>query len=383
MKNQKGITLLSLVITIVLMLIIAGTTIYTSTDRFKINNLNKLYNDIDTLKDKVDNYYLQYGGLPVLKNEQNEPIRYTFSTLNFDKNVNDDENYDILDLAAMGDFTLNYGKEGYKNPNRSDDVYVINEKTHTIYYVKGIESRNGVIYHTKLLETNLNQSQIPPTKPSINIVEGNKVEAIDENTSTIDQYETDVTLEFIPGKDNVAGISRTTYSINDSEEVNIDTLENHQYKITQNGTYEITVKTYNNSNLNSEITKIIERKVEVWSGNLTEKSVNTLKNTRIIQAGVNTGKRTSFNGTTVYTLEIPEGATQLYITTNGNGTLDGRNGSHGFTNDAFTSKYSVLEENKNSFYLKGSGTLDLTPNLEYKYIAMEFSTNNAITFEFK
>ena len=310
MKNQKGITLLSLVITIVLMLIIAGTTIYTSTDRFKINNLNKLYNDIDTLKDKVDNYYLQYGGLPVLKNEQNEPIRYTFSTLNFDKNVNDDENYDILDLAAMGDFTLNYGKEGYKNPNRSDDVYVINEKTHTIYYVKGIESRNGVIYHTKLLETNLNQSQIPPTKPSINIVEGNKVEAIDENTSTIDQYETDVTLEFIPGKDNVAGISRTTYSINDSEEVNIDTLEKHQYKLTQRGTYEITVKTYNNYNLSSEITKTIEikqTKIE-WSGNVPNYTYYNYTT-----GSENSGVITYAKNYGVYFIPIPEGATSITI----------------------------------------------------------------------
>ena len=43
MKKQKGITLVSLIITIVLLLIITGTTVYTSVNRFKINNLKKTY----------------------------------------------------------------------------------------------------------------------------------------------------------------------------------------------------------------------------------------------------------------------------------------------------------------------------------------------------
>ena len=37
---------------------------------------------------------------------------------------------------------------GFKNPNTSDDLYIINEKTYTIYYVKGIE------LNEKLLNTN-------------------------------------------------------------------------------------------------------------------------------------------------------------------------------------------------------------------------------------
>ncbi len=249
MKNQKGITLVSLVITIVLMLIIAGTTVYTSTNRFKINNLKKMQNDIELLNDKVNNYYLKYGGLPVLRNDSNEPINYTFRTLKFDKNVNDDENYYIIDLAAIGNITLNYGKEGYNNPNNSDDVYIINNKTHTVYYVKGIESNDGNIYHSLKLEDIQNTDNIPPTTPQINVVSGDQ---IDENN-----YETNVTLEFVPGKDNWSGVSKTTYSINGSTEQNIDTLENHQYPINEKGTYKITLKTYDNNNILSEEKKTI------------------------------------------------------------------------------------------------------------------------------
>ena len=48
-KTNRGITLTTLIITIVVMIIIAGTTVYTSLDRFEINKLNKMYNDIKLL----------------------------------------------------------------------------------------------------------------------------------------------------------------------------------------------------------------------------------------------------------------------------------------------------------------------------------------------
>ena len=52
MKNQKGITLVSLIITIMVMIIIAGTTINISLNRFRVNNIKKMINDINILNDK-------------------------------------------------------------------------------------------------------------------------------------------------------------------------------------------------------------------------------------------------------------------------------------------------------------------------------------------
>lgn len=244
MKNQKGVTLVSLIITIIIILIITSATVYTSTNRFKINNLSKMYNDIELLNDKIATYYLKFGGLPIIKNTENTPIKYTFSELNFDKNINDDDNYYIIDLEAIGNITLNYGKEGFKNQNTSDDVYIINNKTHSVYYVRGIEYTDGNLYHSKKIENNANQDTVPPTKPQINIIAGDK---IGEN-----QYETNVTLEFLPGKDNWSGINKTTYSINGSKEEDINSLENYQYKINERGIYEINLKTYDNNNIYSE-----------------------------------------------------------------------------------------------------------------------------------
>ena len=67
MKDKKAITLVSLIITIVLLIIVSGATIGISVDRFKTNNLKKMYNDIELLNGKVENYFIKFGGLPILE----------------------------------------------------------------------------------------------------------------------------------------------------------------------------------------------------------------------------------------------------------------------------------------------------------------------------
>lgn len=234
LKNNKGITLISLIITVTVMLIIAGTTVYTSLDRFEINRLKKMYNDIELLSDKVANYYLKYNGLPIKE-------LYT-STLDFDKNVNDNDNYYIIDLEAMEGISLNYGKEG-----TSDDVYIINEKSHTIYYVKGIEV-DGTTYHYIKKESEISDT-IPPTKPELNVISG----IINDEGI----YISDVEIEIVPGKDNWSGIDKTTYTINDNGiETDIKTLTNNILKITEDGTYTIKARNYDKNENVSETTTL-------------------------------------------------------------------------------------------------------------------------------
>lgn len=255
LKNNKGITLVSLIITIVLMFIIAGTTIYTSTNRFKINNLKKMYNDIELLNDKISTYYVKYGGLPILKNDTGDSILYTYSNLDFDKNVNDDSNYYIMDLEALGNMTLNYGEEGYRNPNTSDDVYIVNNKTHAVYYVKGIENADGIIYHSLENQSLENEDTVPPTKPQINVISGTQDKTNEETTQTKLYFTSDVTVEFVSGKDNWSGISKTTYSIDNGVEIDISELPNNEYTLNTNGSYDIKVRSYDN-NLNYSETNL-------------------------------------------------------------------------------------------------------------------------------
>ena len=84
-KSNKGISLVSLIIVIAVMMIIASVTMNISFKRVEINNLNKLKNDLKLLEDKVSNYYLRYNVIPVVRDENNTIRKYTYTTLNFNK----------------------------------------------------------------------------------------------------------------------------------------------------------------------------------------------------------------------------------------------------------------------------------------------------------
>ena len=66
-NNQKGISLVTLVIAIAIMLIITSTLIYNISTGSDIRALNNMYNDITKLKDKIDLYYATHHTLPIIQ----------------------------------------------------------------------------------------------------------------------------------------------------------------------------------------------------------------------------------------------------------------------------------------------------------------------------
>lgn len=244
-KKDRGISLVSLVITIVVMMIIASITINTSLDRFEINNINKMINDLELLQDKVSNYYLKYNVIPVVRDTNNDIVIYT-GNINFDKNPGDNANYYIIDLKAMEGISLNYGQEGFKNLNSSDDVYIINEKSHNIYYARGIQFNDK--YYYSLQDGISTTDNVPPSKPEIKIISGEK------NEDGI--YISDVQIEIIPGKDNWSGVEKTEYSTDNGVIWNnIEDLENNILPlISENGLYIIKAKTTDKNQNTSENT---------------------------------------------------------------------------------------------------------------------------------
>ena len=140
-KQEKGITMTTLVITVIMLIIFTNVMIYNTKSSININKLTNLYNDIELLRDKVSTYYDEYGKIPA-------KIEYTNTSGLLDvlstKNEIGNKFY-VIDLEAMQGITLNYGKDyeivkdGKVDPNNYTDLYIINENSHNIFYVKGIE----------------------------------------------------------------------------------------------------------------------------------------------------------------------------------------------------------------------------------------------------
>lgn len=144
-EDCKGITLVTLTIAIIIMLIITSTLIYQTNTGNNVRKLNNMYEDITNIKEKVDLYYAKYHEIPIVETpyENVSNIRSI--------NPNDNDVYYVVDLEAMGNITLNYGKSYHQYihsaSNELTDIYVINERSHSIYYIKGIEFE-GDIYYT-------------------------------------------------------------------------------------------------------------------------------------------------------------------------------------------------------------------------------------------
>lgn len=145
LKENKGITLVTLVLAIVIMLIISSILIYNADTATKTKALNSMYNDISSLANKIQIYYSRYGEIPAIKEPYTnvESIKFI--------NQNDSDKYYVIDLEALEKVTLSYGKDysKYKEGANTEltDIYVINEQSHNIYYIKGVQV-DEITYYT-------------------------------------------------------------------------------------------------------------------------------------------------------------------------------------------------------------------------------------------
>ena len=157
-KSKKGITLVTLSIAIIIMLIITSTLIFNISTGTKVKALNDMYHDIEKLKDKVDIYYSKYRSIPVVKTKY-ENIENIVSI-----NPNDNNEYYVIDLEALENITLAYGKDygKYKsNPSKTlTDLYVMNARSHKVYYIKGIQFDHQMYYTIPEESTKVELSEI-------------------------------------------------------------------------------------------------------------------------------------------------------------------------------------------------------------------------------
>ena len=155
-KTNKGVSLISLSLAIALMMLIAGVLIYNAININEMNKLNNMYNDIEILQDRISVYYNEYNDIPAIKT-----TTYTSTQLGIpeDKlNPNDNNVYYEIDLPAIDNLTINYGRK----VQNSNDVYVVNEQSHTVYYKLGITVDSETYYTMQEEYTEVNYGVMEP-----------------------------------------------------------------------------------------------------------------------------------------------------------------------------------------------------------------------------
>ncbi len=149
---MRGITLVTLSIAVIIILIITSTIIYNMTSNLGIGRLRDMQNDIKNLRSKVADYYAQYGDIPARKSVEYTNIGHIKSSGVISDAVDTGKFY-VIELSSLDNLTLTYGQdyEQLKNgsvtdPNSLKNLYIINEASHNIFYVEGIELDNEWFY---------------------------------------------------------------------------------------------------------------------------------------------------------------------------------------------------------------------------------------------
>ena len=131
---EKKISIFIIVIIITILIIISISAKKT----LNLNKLNNVYKDIEILDDRISMYYLDNGFIPV----KSEKIDFKENSIN----PNDNDNYYEIDLDKLENLNIYYGRRKLGK----NDIYIINEQSHAIYYYEGVESNYEKIYTRKL-----------------------------------------------------------------------------------------------------------------------------------------------------------------------------------------------------------------------------------------
>ena len=147
-KEQKGVTLFILVITVVILSILVTTVVVSVNGYGELKGLKSLANDLQALQEKVSIYYEKYGELPI-SNIITDDVP---ALLGNSRNENDGSTYYKVNLQLLDNIILTYGSEKFEN-----DYFIINEQSYNIYYYAGLEANNQKYYGIKDVARSIEQ----------------------------------------------------------------------------------------------------------------------------------------------------------------------------------------------------------------------------------
>ena len=136
MKKNKGITLVSLIITVVLLILLAGTTTYVVDRITKTMNVENVKTDLLLIQAQIKTIAEKNSF-----NSEENPLIGTLSSIDTEKyGVEAERDYYLLsreDLKTMNLENIEY-----------DNGYYVCYETEEVIYIKGVKNNNGDTLYT-------------------------------------------------------------------------------------------------------------------------------------------------------------------------------------------------------------------------------------------
>ena len=247
MKNERGITLITLAITIVVMIILTFTISVNIEPYLEQRERSNFETDMQSLKEEIEQYYSRVKDLPLLN-------KYTdTSMIESIKNANDDDEYYVLDIRQL-EVKLNNGSDYAKALEKGEDttitssdnlrdLYIINKQSHTIYYPKGVEYSGSTHYRL----------------PEVYTIIDNEKPTISYDSEKIIDLDTTIDSEYIKNNNS---ISDNKSSISEIEIANL-VIKNSNNEVVENtlDKYDIYTVNYTVRDKDGNSTELITQKM--------------------------------------------------------------------------------------------------------------------------
>lgn len=181
-KIKNGVSLVILTITIIVMIILAGSAVSVTTNIISNSQKATFSEDLIQIEDAVKAYYIDNNTLPIKKDDENMEIHYTLldiknlpdfqktrqSVLNAEITKNfDDDNNNIFYQIDLSKIDVTSTTRGYETQGDLD-IYVVSRNTRTIYYLNGEKIGDNIYFST------------------VNLIDSDKIkeEQVEDNSTT-------------------------------------------------------------------------------------------------------------------------------------------------------------------------------------------------------
>lgn len=223
MKNKKGISLVALTITIVVLIIISSVAIFVSSETLDNADLAAFASDLTQIEDAVKEYYLTNNNLPIEESTSYNKSQVitlisegsTSLSEEIQENGDDSAVFYIIDMSKL---PIEDSIMGNKENGDNKDVYIVSNRNFNVYYLKGMEVKD--VYYFSL-------SKKLTEKTKINDVKDSDESEIDISSTTngikLTKNTSDWTNELIVNVETILGINESLEYFIAGQSVNTST----------------------------------------------------------------------------------------------------------------------------------------------------------------